>query len=418
MSKFGFLVRKSDRAERPVEPAVPNDNPLELDDELFSARGVQPGGEEEALRNLLLDANDKIGELDAVKAAFRKLIDPVSKALRDFEADKAEKAELQSALDTTRTAYGKLRNEVGDIEKKLAQQTGQCLALREENRLLDERLTGAAALESDLAAARQRLLAAADEKRAQQGLFDKAGAETLRLSRKLAETETNVHAAQCLLRQAEANLTAMSTERSRLATALDEANARRAREIATQTSRFDALGKRTAALEKVVVDARELLLARAGQIHDQSQRAGELMAERDALQAQLSGLQAELLKRESALKDADQARTLYAERNATLARAFTAKETALARAELTNASLHERIGALETAHDAERQTTVQIIEELGAGLRREKMERAALEDALAAAREDYARAMHEVMSLQRNPPAGLRRPRPRPANAA
>ena len=140
------------------------------------------------------------------------------------------------------------------------------------------------------------------------------------------------------------------------------------------------------------------------------------MAERDALQAQLSGLQAELLKRESDLKDADQARTLYAERNATLARAFTAKETALARAELTNASLDERIGALETAHDAERQTTVQIIEELGAGLRREKMERAALEDALAAAREDYARAMHEVMSLQRNPPAGL--PRPRPANAA
>ena len=416
MSKFGFLVRKSDRAEKPIEPAVPNDNPLELDDELFSVRGVQPGGEDEALRNLLLDANDKIGELDAVKAAFRKLIDPVSQALRDFEADKAEKAELQSALDATRTAYGKLRNEVGDIEKKLAQQTGQCLALREENRLLDERLTGAAALESDLAAARQRLLAAADEKRAQQVMLDKAGAEAARLSRKLAETETNVHVAQSLLRQAEANHTAMSTERSRLATALDEANARHARELVTQTARFDALATRTAALEKVVADARELLLARAGQIHDQDQRAGELMAERDALQARLSGLQAELRKRESDLKDADQARTLYAERNATLARAFTAKEAELARAGQTYAALHGRIGALETAHDAERQTTVQIIEELGAGLRREKMERAAAEDALAAVREEYARARHELNTLQRNPPAGLRRPRA--ANAA
>jgi chromosome segregation ATPase len=416
MSKFGFLVRKSGRAEQPVEPAAASDNPLDLDDELFSARGAQPVGEDEALRSLLLDAHDKIGEIDAIKAAFRKLIEPVGKALGDFEAYKTEKAELQSALDTTRTAYGKLRNEVGDIDKKLAQQTGECLALREENRQLGERLTEAAALESELAAARQRLLAAANDKRAQQVMLDKAGAETARLSRKLAETETNVHAAQSLLRQAEADLGAMSTERTRLATALEETKARHAHELATQASRYDALGTRTAALEKVVADARELLLARAGQIHDQNQRAGELMAERDALQAQLTGLQTELRKRESELKDVDQARTLYAERNATLARAVTVKEAELARAGQATAALHERIGALETAHDAERQTTVQIIEELGAGLRREKMERAALEDALAAAREAYAQAMHEVMALRRNPPAGLRRPRA--ANAA
>ncbi len=169
--------------------AKTSDNPLELDEELFSSLGAQLGGENESLRNMLLDANNKINELDIIKAAVGKLVDPVSKALRDFEAEKTEKVGLQTVLNNTRTAYGKLRNEVGDLEKKLAasdrecktlrqdlaaaqsllhtlettktdfsidlaagraqiadlesnlaQRTGECLALREENRRLDERL--------------------------------------------------------------------------------------------------------------------------------------------------------------------------------------------------------------------------------------------------------------------------------------
>ncbi len=211
MSRFGFLARKAGPAEKPNEPAATSDNPLELDEELFSALGAQLGGENEALRNLLLDANSKIGELDTIKTAVGKLVDPVSKALRDFEAEKTEKVGLQTVLNNTRTAYGKLRNEVGDLEKKLAasdrecqtlrqdlaaaqsllltieatktdfsidiaagraqiadlesnlaQRTGEGLALREENRRYDERLVAVdrrvIALESDLTAARQRLL--------------------------------------------------------------------------------------------------------------------------------------------------------------------------------------------------------------------------------------------------------------------
>ena len=70
------------------------------------------------LRNLLLDANAKIGELDTIKSAVGKLVDPVSKALRAFEAEKSEKISLQTVLNNTRTAYGKLRNEVAELEKK------------------------------------------------------------------------------------------------------------------------------------------------------------------------------------------------------------------------------------------------------------------------------------------------------------
>src|SRR3989304_5893450 len=248
MSKFGGLFARKpgsafDRLELPsptgVETALP-ENPLEIDEELFSALGAQIGGDNESLRNLLLDANAKIGELDTIKAAVAKRADPVSKTLRAFEAEKSEKISLQTVLNNTRTAYGKLRNEVAELEKKasasesqcralrqeltttqnqletaeatkaeiaidiaarraqiidlearLAHESGECKALREENRRLSERFAAAEkriiALESDLNAARPRLLTAEDEKRAQQSSLDKVGAEAARLSRMLAE---------------------------------------------------------------------------------------------------------------------------------------------------------------------------------------------------------------------------------------
>ena len=137
MSKFGgFFARRAGLYDKPADPTPsatpPTDNPLELDEELFTALGAQLGGENESLRNLLLDANAKIGELDGIKNAVGKLVDPVSKALRAFEAEKSEKISLQTVLNNTRTAYGKLRNEVAELEKKANLSEKECQALRQE----------------------------------------------------------------------------------------------------------------------------------------------------------------------------------------------------------------------------------------------------------------------------------------------
>ena len=471
MSRFGFLARKSGPAEKPNEPEATGENPLELDEELFSSVGAQFGGENEALRNMLLDASTKINELDTIKTAVGKLVDPVSKALREFEAEKTEKIGLQTVLNNTRTAYGKLQNEIGDIEKKyaaadrecqilrqelaaaqsllhtletsktdfsieiaagraqiadlesnVAQRTGECLALREENRRLDERLTAAdkrtISLESDLTAARQRLLIAEDEKRAQVVLLDKASVEAARLSRKMTETEASFNAVQGRLRHAEAAINEASIERARLVTTLDEANERHERDRNSQNIRFDSLQSRAATLERVVADARELLLARAEQIREFERRNGEIATERNELQERVSNLQASLIEYESKYKEADQVRMAYAERNSTLARSFTAKEAALAQAEDAVASLTDRIRELETARAGEKQAVEQKINELDAALRREKLERAVVEGALATARKDFARAMREVMALQRSQGAPAEPAQPRAANAA
>ena len=462
MSKFGglFARKPSSAFDRLAQPsptgaaAPETDNVLELDEELFSALGAQIGGDNETLRNLLLDANAKIGELDAIKAAVGKLADPVSKTLRAYEAEKSEKLSLQAVLNNTRTAYGKLRNEIAEVEKKatafeqecgalrqelsatqgmlrtveatkaeiaidiaarraqiadlegrLSQETGESQALREENRRLDERLTATnkrvIALESDLNAARQRLLMADDEKRAQSATLDKMSTDAARLSRKLAETEASLNATQGRLRHVEGNYAELNNERARLVSALDESSERHNHELTSQRMRFDALAARASATDNLLGEAREHLLARAEEIRDFDRRLNDVSNERDNLQARVSDLEADRIRRESEIKEMDHARATLMERGGALTRAYTAKEAALSRAEDAVAALQAQIEVLARERANDKMLAEQAIEELKAALQREKLDRAVVEGALEAGRKDFARVMREVMNLQR-----------------
>ena len=440
---------------------------LDLDDELFSGLGAQIGGKNEALRNLLLNANNKIGELESIKEAFDKLVNPVSETLRAIEAERSEKLALQTVLNNTRTAYGKLRNEATEIEKqltaaesecaalrqelasthnliktveatkaeiavdvaarraqivdleaRLAQELGENKALRDENRRLDDRLIACEkriiALESELNAARQRLVISDDEKRAQQAQLEKASADAARLLRKIAETETSLAASQGRLRHIEANYAELNTERARLATAFDESNERHDHELTTQRMRFEALQARADASEKLLAEARDHLLARAEEIREYDRRVGEATLARESLQKRVSELTAERIQRESEFKELEQVRIGLVERSDSLARTVIAKEATLVRAEDTITTLNHRIRALE----AEVSSRKHMAEELGTALRREKMERSVVEGALETARRDFARAMRELLAMQREQAAKEQAPEPKAANAA
>jgi crescentin len=476
MRKFGaLLARKTAVPDNAIESAPagagPSDNPLELDEELFSNIGAQIGGENEALRNLLLTASAKIDELDTIKAAVGQLVDPVSRTLREIEAEKSEKLALQAVLNNTRTAYGKLRNETAETEKKLAaaqrrcdelqedlantqdllrsaeatkseaavdlaarraqvaelqslltQEIAETKMLREENRSLDERFTAAdkriVALEADINAARQRLLMAEDEKRAQQDLLDKTAAETSQLTRKLTETESGLSAAQGRLRHVEANCAELTADRDRLATALEEANERHANDRSNQRTRFEALQARAGVTEKLLAEARDHLIARAEEIRGYERRLNEALLDRDNLQTRVADLEADRIERESVLQELDQSRASLMERGQALARAFASKEAALDRAEETIAALKAHLDTLEQTATGAQQSAEQTIEELSAALRREKMERSVVEGALETARKELARVMREVMALQRNKDAGEPDAAPPAANAA
>jgi crescentin len=470
MGKFGgFLSRRPAIVE--ATPASLPDNPLEIDEELFSVLGARVGGENEALRNLLLNASSKINELDAIKDAVTQLADPVAKALSAYETEKSEKVALQTVLNNTRTAYGKLRNELADIEKRhsesqseclmlrqelagtqdllkaaeatkaeiaidvatrraqigelesrLAQESGDNRALRDENKRLDERLVTAekriVVLESDINSARQRLLVAEDEKRALQTSLDKSITEAARLARKLAETETTLTTVHGRLRNVEANYAETNTERARLSTALDEANERHEHERNSQRIRFDALQARIAATEKLLGEAREHLLARADEIRSYDRRIGEIALSRDAVQARVSDMETDKLRRESEYEELRQSYATLKERSGSLARAFSAKDIELTRGNETIVALHQRIAGLETEMKARQQANEKALEDLTAALRREQHERAMAEGALDTGRKDFARVMREVLTLQRNQASQEPGPNPFAANAA
>ena len=60
--------------------------------------GSRMGEENEALRNMLSDAGRKIGELDELKQAFGKLVNPFNATLRALEEEKSQTLSLSGML--------------------------------------------------------------------------------------------------------------------------------------------------------------------------------------------------------------------------------------------------------------------------------------------------------------------------------
>src|SRR5690606_38560841 len=133
-----------------------------------------------------LEKRLQTAEQDA--AAVRQELTATQNVLRSVEATKAE-----IAIDIAAR-----RAQIADLEGRLAHETGENTVLRDENRRLDERATTLSkriiTLEADLNAARQRLMMADDEKRAQNATLDKMSADAARLTRKISETEQALNA--------------------------------------------------------------------------------------------------------------------------------------------------------------------------------------------------------------------------------
>lgn len=459
MSKFGGLLGRKPSlvAEQPAAP-VEQDNGqrggrdeslFELDQDLFLPSATQLGEENEAVRSLLADAECRINELDAVKDAIGKLVDPVSKTLRAFEEAKAERLGLQTILNSTRIAYGKLRNELTAVEKKAAVYESECARLqddlimarqyvgaleaakaeqaadmmvrcaeitdlqrraqqdaaelqstREENRRFSERMVAAdkrmVQLEAEIDTARQKLTLAERERAVVQAALDENLDESGRISRRLVELENALTATHARLRQMEGNLAEADAERTRLAATLNESNERHQNETNTQRMRFEALQSRAAVIDKLLDEARQALIARAEEIRAFDRRLVDATLARNAVEGKLGQIEGALDERESQLRDVEHARATLAERNELLTKAVTTRENAYNRAQEKIATLEDRIVMLEAELKGSRETAELQIEELNAKLQREKLERTMAEGALEAGRKDVARLLREL----------------------
>ena len=298
MSKISdFLARKTSPAEAApafLHPRKEDTAQPALDSEVTAVGGSRLGAENEALRTLVVDAARKIEDLDNLKLAFGRIIDPLQRTLQTLEQEKARNASLLSTLGESRAAAESLRaelqqreklaaslsdsneklqqeveqvrqsvsglestrieltnenalknSEIADLENRLSAESIARQALADEHRIVTDQAQAAnkrlGTLEAEIVAARQKIALSDDERRSLQNALDQTLGEVSRLSRQLADSNNALATAQTKLAQLETSFAEADAERMRLIGTLDEANERHRSESSAQTMRLDAL---------------------------------------------------------------------------------------------------------------------------------------------------------------------------------
>ena len=458
MSKISdFLARKTSLGDKdpiflpPTQDAAPPASAL--DGEVAAAGGTRLGAENEALRSLVIDAARKIEDLDNLKLAFGRIIDPLQRTLQALEQETARNASLLSTVSESRAAADGLRANLQQSAKAVASLSavneGLQLELEEvresasilestrielvnentqkntqivelESRKLEESIarqamadehrivTGQAqaatsrlgTVEAEIVAARQKLALSDDEKRSLQTALDQTLAEVSRISRQLTDSNHALATAQTRRTQLETSFADAEGERRRLVTALDEANERHRAESSTQTMRLDALQSRAAMAEKLLAEARTNLTARADEIRSFERKMTDATIARSTAEKKLAQIESTQQAQERQTNDLEQARAALLERNTALGKNMRTRETELARAEEKIQSLNDLIARLETDIQTGRSRMDKRIEELNALLEHERMDRAVAEGALEATRKDNARLQRENSRLE------------------
>lgn len=421
--------------------------------ESMSDIGSRMGEENEVLRNLLTDTGRKINELDELKQAFDKLVQPFNSTLRALEQEKSQTLSLSGLLEESRASYDTLRTEyyliekkatsleaeneklrddlelaretgralesnrlelndeigsrnaqIAELERQLAQETSQRRSLTESRRTLQDQFDTSekrvSELEGELAAAREKLALIEDEKRSLQLAVDQGLNEIARLTRRLTESENTLTATRAQLGKVEASFAEAYAERGRLSAALDESKEQHQAERNSLNMRLDALQSRASTAERLLSEARQNLIARTEEVRAFDRKSVEATIARNNSEKRLAQIEAAHEARERQIKDLEQARTALSERNNAISKTLKTRETALARAEEKIAGLTERNGHLEADIQVSRTNIEKRVEDLSTSLQRERMERAVVEGALEAARKDNSRLQSEVAALR------------------
>ena len=465
MTKFASLLGRkpmlvTETPKGPAAPATPapDRNVLELDQELFFPLASQLGEENEVVRNLLIDAEHKITELDSIRQSLGRLVDPVSKTLRAFEEAKNEKLSLQSVLNSTRIAYSKLREDLTAAQKRAATLDTECIRLREVltvaqqtlnaletakseqsselsarraqinelQRLVQQQATDlhitreesqrvlerstlverrSAQLEADAAAAEQKARLTEQERGAVQSLLDKALNDAAQISRRLLDMDRSYVATLARLKKVETALAEAQSERIRLATALEDATENHRKETIAQNARFQALQARSQLSDKLLEESRQTLAARADEIGAFERRLTESMVSRGAIETRFNQIEIALVERDAQIAELEEVHAALTERNAELIRAVGSRESAYNRAQEKIQAQDELVQMLEDQIKATRETAGLQIEELRAQLQREQLDRTMAEGALEAGRKDIARLLRELSTMQYRPGA-------------
>jgi chromosome segregation ATPase len=414
------------------------------------------GGENEELRNLLIETDRRIGALDDLREVFRNLAEPMGSALQALEQEKTDNVTLRNSLAELRAAHESVcsefsalekraaelesageelrrelalaqeatrglerdkteltseivavRAELANLESQLAQDTAHGRALSEANQILVDHANSAdkriVELQSEGALMREKLLLLENDKRSLQTALDQTLAEMSRLSRRLTESENAFTAARVRLEQMDSRLAAAENERATLATARDEANERHRSEAYALNLQLEALRSRAATAEELFSEVRQTVVTHTEEIRGLERKVVEATIARNATEKVIEQLTAAGDALEGKTRELEQGRASLMDRCNSLAETLKARETSLAHAEQKIKSLTDRIAETEVEAGAYRTKTDQRIDELKASLQRERVELAVAQGALETTRRDYARLQRDMLTGREAP---------------
>jgi crescentin len=445
LSKLFDHLNKSLAGEEPGSPpdtAEPT-APYQPASERWVDLGFEVGGDNESLRNLLIDVGRRIDALDDLRDIFGELVVPIGQALNTLERETLDNANLRSTVDEITASHEALRNETRQLSRKLAASESECEQLRHEvgaaqqaaaaleahtieltteleparariSELEDALARESAAvrmlsdhkqslsrhaaaadkriaeLEGLLGSTNEKLVLREDENRSLQTSLDQIVEENSRLHRRLTESEITVEKTWGQLGQLQTTLKATEAERSRLAGAVAEANDKRQIESNTLSTRLEAMSSRAITAEKLLADVRQNLLARTEENSAAERKVVEATLARNLTDKKLELVQNALQTKERQLQELDQSRSKLSERANTLMITVKQRDKALARAEEQIKALTARIDQLEAEVDANRNKAAESIAGLKSQLENERAGRTVAEGALKKARLSYA----------------------------
>jgi len=241
MSRLASLIGRKSNVEDPAtgtKPAKPSelgddDNVFELDPELFSPIANQLGKDNEIVRNLLMDAKYRLSELDAVRQSFTKLLEPVNKTLLGFETANSERPSLQTVLNKTRIAYGKLRGEMEQLEKRADTLSNECVRLQEDLSLAEEYVanleTTKAEQAAELTAKTAEITELKNRLQHDTNELQNTREENRRMSERIFSSDKKMGQIEAEITAARQKVTLADRDRATMQTSLDEALSEQAR---------------------------------------------------------------------------------------------------------------------------------------------------------------------------------------------
>ena len=436
---------------------APDNVPTEaeaLGPETDQEASVQLGRACEALRNLIVEAGCKLNELEETKQTFFSIVDPAAQALRTLEHEKTRNISLNRRLGLLRASAEALQAKYDQVEKRAetlatdkdqlrteleeAQRTARELrAIKAEltNDLVGVRATAANlehqvtelgsrtrsltednqryrtqaiemeahanALDADLTATRETLAMVQGENRSLQNSLNQSGIEMSELSQRSTQTETALAAATARLRQLEASLSGIETERDKLVT---EVNTLAERERNTQAKaqvQLEALQARAAMAEKLLANTRQLLATRNEEARASEREVMEAKRARAAAESLRREIESLLRTHENHIKDLETSRAAMTDRNASLADALKQRETQFNESEEQRRMSADQMTRLENEVKSSQRTFQKRIDELLGILDRERLDRQVIESALDTARRERAQLQHELYKMRR-----------------